>query len=385
MIDVESATLPTLYKKTSTGKIQMWRIEVTEGATEDDSVPAPAVQTTYGQVDGKKQTSVEYVREGKNIGRSNETTAMEQAHLLAQQEWDKKAKKGYVQSAEDAEQEKVDTNAITGGVNPMLAHKYDDHGHKIQYPCIVQPKLDGHRCVAIVQDGACTLWSRTRKPINSIPHIQRELERRFPEGTIILDGELYNHDYRDKFEQLTSKIRKAAPQPGHEVIQFWVYDLVDETLNNAGRQAKLARLGLDGPSVVAVATDEADDQEQMIAVFGAYVNAGFEGLMARNRGGAYVGKRSYDLQKVKVMQDAEFEVVAVEEGKGRMEGHAMFVCKTGEGKTFRVKMMGALDNLKQMYDEREKYVGRMLTVKYQKLSAENIPVFPIALRFREDV
>jgi DNA ligase-1 len=83
--------------------------------------------------------------------------------------------------------------------------------------------------------------------------------------------------------------------------------------------------------------------------------------------------------------DSEYEVVAIEEGKGKMAGKAMFVCDAGDGKTFRVKMMGALDDLKTYFDNPEPWIGRQLTVKYQNLSADGLPRFPVALRFREDV
>src|SRR5581483_9532245 len=163
--------LPTLYKRTSTGKIQMWEIE----ANPDNYLDAVIV-TTYGLLDGKKQMATEYIQTGKNLGKANATTAVEQAELEAQSQWEKKVKKGYVQNVEDAEQKKVDSNFITGGIDPMLAKSYDKDGHKIIFPAFVQPKLDGHRCIAVIQDGKCTLWSRTRKPITGVPHIARKLE-----------------------------------------------------------------------------------------------------------------------------------------------------------------------------------------------------------------
>jgi DNA ligase-1 len=381
---------PTLYKRTSTGKIQMWEISVRDFPAQTvngTNMPARAsIFTLYGQVDGKKQTAEESISVGKNIGKANETTPFQQAEAEARSQWEQKIKKGYVPNLDDAKAGNIDTNVITGGVNPMLAHKYDEQGHKIKYPAYVQPKLDGHRCIAIIQDGKCTLWSRTRKPITGVPHIARALERLYGKATVVLDGELYNHDYREKFEQLTSFIRQQTPKPGHEVVQYWIYDtVVDGDFASRTKQLEgLASITSTTDPIVVVDTQVVDSEAEMTNLFGVYINFGFEGLMVRNSAGKYVGKRSYDLQKVKLFTDAEFEVVAVEEGRGKMAGHAMFVVKTGD-KTFRVKMMGKLDDLKTMYDNREQYLGKMLTVKYQKLSAEGIPIFPVAVRFREDV
>jgi DNA ligase-1 len=379
--------LPTLYKRTSTGKIQTWRIFVVPG-TEDN--PAAMIFTQYGLLDGKQQTASEAITEGKNIGKSNETTPLEQAIAEAQSQWEKKSKKSYVQNIEDAEAGKVDTNFITGGVDPMLAKSYDKDGHKITFPAYVQPKLDGHRCIAIYQDGEVTLWSRTRKRITGVPHIERELAAALSNvdytQPIILDGELYNHDYKDRFEELTSFIRSATPKPGHEVVQYWVYDIVcDAPYSQRDGMLGFMKRHFDGKTLNVLDAYLVDDEDEAMSLFETALSMGFEGAMLRNVNGKYVGKRSADLQKVKVFQDSEFEVLDVEEGKGKMAGKAMFVCDAGNGKTFRVKMMGALDDLATMYQNRDQYIGQQLTVKYQNFSADGLPRFPVALRFREDM
>lgn len=396
--------LPSLYKKTSTGKIQVWKIQV-------DALPnGAAIHTRYGQLNGKQQVASELITIGKNVGKANETTPLQQAELEAKAQWEKKlANKGYVQSLEDAETGKRDERVV-GGIDPMLAHSFEKRSHDIRWPAYVQPKLDGHRCIAVIQDGVCTLWSRQRKPITGVPHIQRQLEAAFPKGQLILDGELYNHDYRDNFEELTSFIRQQTPKPGHEVVQYWIYDtIIDHPFSERNKfllGLERAVIDLHLPNIVVLPADDAKDHE-MIGIFGVYVDHGFEGLMVRNAKGLYVGKRSKDLQKVKIMQDAEYEVVGIEQGKGKMAGLAMFVCKIPcgrcddtsvdpkggvcssckgvGGKTFRVKMKGTLESLRDYYDDPEPWIGKMLTVQFQKFSAEGVPIFPVALRWREDV
>ena len=57
------------------------------------------------------------------------------------------------------------------------------------------------------------------------------------------DGELYHHDYRDNFEELTSFInQKDEPKEGHEVVQYHVYDIPDENLSNRERYEILESL-----------------------------------------------------------------------------------------------------------------------------------------------
>lgn len=383
-------TFPKLYKKTSTGAIQTWKIDVEPSLLGELGAPYAQIVTVYGLQLGKKQVAKEMIKEGKNLGKANETTPLEQAMAEAQSQWQKKVDKGYVQNVEDAAEGKVDTNSITGGIDPMLAYGYDKQGHKISFPAFVQPKLDGHRCIAIIQDGVCTLWSRNRKPILSMPHICKQLEWMFPtkDQTFILDGELYNHDYREKFEELTSKIKQTKPVPGHEVVQFWIYDVVTEGpfwCRKEMLDGIKALLNDDTPSLVVVDTQTVDDADEMISVFGVYISYGFEGLMVRNESGLYKNKRSYDLQKVKLQNDSEFKIVGIKEGKGKMAGKAIFICDAGNNNAFGCKMMGSLESLKEYFENADKYIGEQLTVKYQNLSADGIPRFPIGLRFREDV
>ena len=161
--------LPKLYKKTSTGAIQEWQVSV-----ESDGDIAILI-SKFGQTGGKIQTSQEQVLEGKNAGKANATTPTEQALLQAESDWKGKLKKGYVGNVEDAQAGKID-DIIEGGIFPILAHKFNEQGHKIKYPALAQPKLDGHRCTSQDDKPIVSLWSRTRKPILSVPHIAAALQ-----------------------------------------------------------------------------------------------------------------------------------------------------------------------------------------------------------------
>jgi len=386
---------PTLYKLTSTGKVQMWKIEANPADDPDVQLGGAVVRTTYGQLHGKRQTSREVIRDGKNIGKANETTPVTQAELEAQSQWEKKSKEGYVQNIEDAQEKKVDSTFIAGGIAPMLAHTFEKQGHKISYPAYVQPKLDGHRCIAIYQDGKATLWSRTQKRITGVPHVERAIETLLSvvdfDHPIVLDGELYNHDYKDKFEELTSYIRQVTPKPGHEVVQYWIYDMVtpapfSQRLEMLEQLNMLLEPGMPVETLTIVPTDTIENEEELTSAHNVFTSEyGFEGAMVRNAKGRYKNGRSYDLQKVKDFMDEEFKVVAIDEGKGKMAGKAMFVCELENGETFRVKMVGALDDLTEYFDNPEPWIGKQLTVKFQGKSAYGVPRFPVALRFREDV
>lgn len=371
--------LPTLYKKTSTGAVQYWTIRVHPIAAGGE------IETEYGQLNtDKPQLTHDTISEGKNVGKKNETTAFQQAEKEATARYEKQLKKGYVTSIESAEAEETD-NIIEGGVVPMLAHKFADQAHKIKYPAFVQPKLDGIRCIAIVKDGEATLWSRTRKPITSCPHIVQELEAAFEGMDIILDGELYNHEMKSDFEKIVSLVRQEEPGEGHEIVQYHVYDTVNED-EFKHRYAKLHRLFrmFEFYSLKLVQTEVAKTEDDVMVYFDKYRAQGYEGAMMRNVESLYVNKRSYDLQKVKEFDDAEYPIVGVEEGRGKLAGHAIFVLKTEEGKEFLAKMKGDTAQLKRFFDDHSLWSGKKLTVQYQGLTGkEKVPRFPVGVAIRD--
>lgn len=403
-------TLPTLYKRNSNGSVNQWTIAV-DGNT---------ISTTYGQVGGAMQTTHDVITEGKNLGRSNATTPEQQAQLEAAAQHEKKRKAGYVADLATAEAGGTD-DIIEGGVLPMLAKVYEDRADKVTFPVAVQPKLDGHRCIAVVEFdvlsgvGASvdtTLWSRTRKRILSMPHIVAELTSIYTQlvGTLpadqfaewlydncracgfryqlILDGELYHHDYRDRFEQLTSLIRPDEPRPGHEVVEYHVYDIVSQqpflerfrTLEHTFDTTKHIRL---------VETHIAGNVDQLMSHYDYFRKAGYEGAMARQLHLPYEHKRSDQLLKLKDFVDSEFKIVGVEEGRGKLRGHVgAFICEVPVGDTMAtcaVKLAGDTSVLAQAWQQPDKWIGKMLTVKYQGRTAAGVLRFPVGLRLREEV
>ena len=379
---------PILYKKTSTGAIQFWEISVDNmGFPGKDYPTIGEITTVFGQLGtDSPQTTVDKITQGKNEGKKNATTALQQAEAEAKAKWEKQKKKGYVETVDAAQKDEVDSS-ITGGILPMLAHKFAEQGHKIKYPCYAQPKLDGIRCVAIVKDGQCTLWTRTRKPITSCPHIVQLLEASFQNMDIIFDGELYNHDMKKDFEKIVSLVRQEEPAPGHEMVQYHVYDVVN-SLSFGHRYDGIAPLfemfDFDG-TIQLVETQICQSEEKVMDFFEKYRKMGYEGAMLRNKDSKYVNKRSYDLLKVKEFDDGEFSIVGIEEGRGKLIGHVgSFVCHTSDGKEFLAKMSGDTEKLREYFTNHSLWTGKRLTVQYQGLTGKNgVPRFPVGIAIRD--
>lgn len=348
-----------LYKVTSGGKDQQWSIS---------TIPNPLgtgwdIVTEYGQVDGVIQEKVINIAKGKNIGRANETTAEEQADSEAQSKYLKQIDKGYsrVRGVE------------TKSNRPMLAEKYPDFKDRVTFPCYVQPKLDGQRCIAACKNGIITLTSRGNKPITTMQHIIDELKTIMVDGDVF-DGELYAH--KNDFQNAMSFIKKK--QDGSKSIKYHIYDIVssgdftDRFVNNT--------VIIDKTYLKRVWTGTANNPEEIQNKHDEFVNDGYEGLMVRHSGCYYKkGGRSNQLLKVKSFDDAEFKVIDILPGD-RSPTHGKFVClMTNTDTTFTATPDGPFE-LKEAYlSNKHEFIGKMANVRYFGLTTSGVPVprFPI--------
>ena len=369
----------TLYKKDSTGAIRLWSITVQE------SKGYGLIITSHGLKDGQHQEDIEEIKEGKNIGKKNETSPITQAYAEMESRIKKKLKSGYVEDLDIAKSGGTD-ELIEGGILPMLATPLEKIKGGINYPLYIQPKLDGIRCIAIPDsEGNYTLWTRSRKPITSCPHIIEELNKLAIKK--VLDGELYNHNLKDNFESIVSAVRKEDPSEESKQVQYHVYDVIESDLQFSKRVDLLKEI--QPPHLVP--TTWVKSEEDLEFTTKSFIEEGYEGSMLRIPKSKYENKRSKNLIKVKYFMDDEFEVVGVEEGKGRLAGHCGSVlCKTKEGNLFSAKMEGSIDALRETFENHKKdnsyYKGKFITVRYFSYTNKNkVPRFPVGVRFRDDL
>ena len=321
------------------------------------------VVTRHGVIGGKMVEHLSLVKEGKNKGKKNETTVEEQATLEMQREWEKKKKQGY--------HLKNEVNTI---IKPMLAQEYK----KYVAPAWVQPKLDGVRCLVYIKNGDVVFQSRQNTIYEPLMHLVPELRAilcRAPDA--ILDGELYAHELG--FENIISMVRRAKVRhPDIHKIKYHMYDVFNDlSMSFIDRRQLLSTIYKNEPNVVLVETVPVQKAD-IEPLLHKYIASNYEGIMIRGNG-PYKHGRSKDLLKYKLFKDDEFEVIGHHEGQG---GIPIFECKIKD-KTFSVAMKGTMESKKDRMDKVEDYYGKMLTVKYQELSADGIPRFPVGIAFRD--
>ncbi len=136
--------------------------------------------------------------------------------------------------------------------------------------------------------------------------------------------------------------------------------------------------------VKLVETVEVNSEEEIQKYHDKWVQEGFEGIIIRNKDGKYkVKHRSKDLQKYKEFKDEEFEIIGGHEGTGSDAGTVVFEVKTQSGKTFSVRPRGTKELRSAMLQDLKSLIGKELTVRYQELSEDGIPIFPVGIEVRD--
>jgi DNA ligase-1 len=207
----------------------------------------------------------------------------------------------------------------------------------------------------------------------------------------LLDGELYTTKH--KFQKIVGLVKqktiKEEDREKHNDIQLHVYDIVDTKKTFEERYAVLQKLFKDYTSVIGSVlqlcpTVRITKKEELKARHDEYVAAGYEGLMLRNPKGLYaVGQRSADLLKMKEFFDDEYEVVDFYTGEGREADCVMWQCKTKDGKVFGCRPEGTHEERSEILKDAASYIGKMLTVRYQELTNDGLPRFPVGVAFRD--
>jgi len=406
-------TFQTLYGIEKNGKVKVWNAVVNENA---DGTATATIE--YGQIDGKKQTAVRNYTEGKNIGRKNETTPYAQCVQETERKWkDKKEKEGYTTEMPDTDmqpQKKSEGGAASAAaasasagtvIYPMLAGKYEPQTAKkkrtdIQYPCFVQPKLDGLRCITYINStdkgkdtNGVVAQSRTGGTFESVGHITHELFPIFKaHPRIAFDGELYTKDV--PFETLAGIIKKKklvdADRALLKHVKYHIYDMIhldNPDMPYIDRHQFICKAveTQSSPFLEIVRTDKVKSVDEFKEKFSEFVANDYEGIMLRNIDSVYQqGFRSNDLQKYKEFQEEEYLIVGFDQGDGRDKGTVIWKCQTKEGRMFSVRPRGTNEHRQKLFKNGKSYIGKQLTVIFQELSELNVPRFPVGKAIRDN-
>jgi len=274
----------------------------------------------------------------------------------------------------------------------------------------VQPKLDGWRAIVNIKNKKIIMTSNGGKQypwFSSLRNLFTEWFKNIDKDDLLdgLDGELYCEKLKDendvdldpllRFSTICSicGISRSKPHKYEDQIQFHCFDLADNSgkLTQVERFEHLNNLFTKLPKnavnrIIKVETLVISDITQVSELHSHFEKIGYEGIILRTFDLQYkVGKRSQELRKFKNFQDDEYEIVGCKVDKGVENEQFVWVLQTKEGERFNAKPKGNKEQKLKWYKNKDKYIGKKMTVKFQELSENGVPRFPVAKYFRSDV
>lgn len=223
-----------LYQKTRLGKTQVWRTWVSNKNTKSGH---PEVWIEHGQIDGVKQLTHDIITDGVNIGKSNETTPLDQALLILERRVTKQLESGY--SKDPPTDSDYDVDFSERMPKELCFYKPKNS--------IDQKKLDhldslGNAIYTVKRDGMMHVVRKTKLygveiytrrmdlVTDNYPHLVRELLK-VPHDDFILLGEIIlDNSGADNFNGV-SQICRSDPDKAIDkqkdlgLVSYYIFDI----------------------------------------------------------------------------------------------------------------------------------------------------------------
>lgn len=296
-------------------------------------------------------------------------------------------------------------------LKPMLAAPtHDEDPSKITFPKMISPKLDGIR-VLCTPEGLRTrsLKKVPNKFINSI--LQDPLLH-------YLDGEVVVGDPTapDVFNKSTSGVMSEHGNPDFTYLVFDSYKYPTQPFKDRFRGAaeQIKHYIEKAPNNIRVKIVEHEiikDLEDMSLTEAHHINLGYEGSMLRDPLGLYKYGRStfkeQGLLKLKRFVDDEATVVGFEPllrnnnpaefdalGYQKRSSHkankipdallGKLLCQHQKWGSFAIGSGFNVEQRIEIWENKDKYLNKLVTFKFQLHGSLNAPRIPIFKGFRED-
>ena len=262
---------------------------------------------------------------------------------------------------------------------PMLAYPVSSKPIPYDELVYMQPKFDGVRCVIQYDNSQVTAYSRTGKEWKNIDHIRFNLKGFFQlNPSVVLDGELYNHDLNNDFGKIISLVRKTKPTDEDRLessgmVQFHCYDVINMKANfNFNVRNEWIKMNVpQNHCVKHVETHEIHAEKYAIQHHKINLKNGYEGSILRLNE-PYQTKRSHNLRKFKDFHDSEATLTGWVEGKGKRIGTiGKFTAVDDDGNEFGMPVMDKFDYLQENFKKMQKWVGKTATFTYFERTKAN--------------
>ena len=264
-----------------------------------------------------------------------------------------------------------------------LADKYDPNIVEWKDGWYVSRKIDGARCIAIVDNnGNTTFYSRTGKEFNTLDIVATGIKN-LGVANVVFDGELclVDEDGNEDFQGVMKELRKkdhTIQNPSYKIFDMISHD---EFYSKKGEPHKtychrynnLIHVMKNNSCVcLSLLAQELIKNDDHFAEWTKRSNDyGWEGLMLRSDT-PYRGKRSKELLKYKAFNDDEYVVTDTEMGPfryvkdGQECEETMLSCVTikHKGCDVRVGSGFSIDQRQEFFQNPNNILGKVITVQY---------------------
>ena len=289
----------------------------------------------------------------------------------------------------------------------MLAHDGANHEKKVVGTKLLEPKLDGVRCITIVNYEARSVvqYTRNGKVLENFSHIADALLQHIDTigRSYVLDGEVVSSSFQDLMKQVHRKDDVQASDA--TLMLFDILPLSEfqkgKSVMGQSRRSKLLnsfKSLFESTGCVAVIPQVEVDLNSYVGElqFKQFnkdaIEQGFEGIMIKDPEAIYECKRSVSWLKQKPFIEVSLTVTAVEEGTGKNLGRlGALVCEgIDDGKRIVVNVgSGITDEQRDdFWASKDAMVGQVVEIRADAATrnqdSEDVYSlrFPRFLRFR---
>jgi DNA ligase-1 len=237
----------------------------------------------------------------------------------------------------------------------MLAHDGANHEKKITGVKLLEPKLDGVRCITVVNYEARTVvqYTRNGKVLENFSHISDSLLANIDDlgRSYVLDGEVVSKSFQDLMKQVHRKDDVQAQDARlmlFDIVPLSEFQKGKSVMGQRRRSALLKTLkptfdkcgSIDVIEQTEVDLDGYVGEMQFKEFNKEAIAKGFEGIMIKDPNAPYECKRSTSWLKQKPFIEVSLTVLETEEGTGRNVGKmGALVCEgTEDGKLIKVNV-----------------------------------------------
>lgn len=264
-----------------------------------------------------------------------------------------------------------------------LADKYESKLVDWEDDWYVSRKIDGARCIAIVdENGNTSFFSRTGKTFDTL-NVVADGIKALGITNIVFDGELclVDDEGNEDFQGVMKELRKKdhiIPNPSYKIFDMITHDEFYSKKGKPNRPYSIRYANLcavmqpnDCPCLSVLEQEVVRDDDHFNELIAKSTKNKWEGLMLR-ADQPYKGKRSKDLLKYKSFFDDEYEVIDVEMGpfryvlNGQEHEENMLSCVTIKHKGYDVRVGSGftIEQRQDFYKHPNKIRGKQITVQY---------------------